>query len=78
MKTLETTAEVVRELGGYLAVAEITGSKPSAASNWPRFKTFPSNTYLAITSALEAKGLSAPASLWAMKQPANADEESAA
>jgi len=77
METLATTAEVVEALGGYLAVAEITHSKPKAASNWPRFKTFPANTYLAITEALLAKGKTAPASLWGMKA-ANSEQESAA
>jgi len=76
MEELSTTAEVVDALGGYLAVAEITQSKPKAASNWPRFDTFPANTYLALTKALLAKGKTAPASLWGMKIPS--DQETAA
>lgn len=67
METLTTTSEVVEALGGYLAVAEITGSKPKAVSNWPRFNTFPANTYVALTEALLAKGKTAPATLWGMK-----------
>lgn len=67
MEELSTTAEVVDALGGYLAVAEITQSKPKAVSNWPRFETFPSNTYVALTAALLAKGKTAPATLWGMK-----------
>jgi hypothetical protein len=77
MEELKTTSEVVDALGGYLAVAEITGSKPKAASNWPRFETFPSNTYVALTSALLAKGKTAPATLWGMKA-VNAEPERAA
>lgn len=77
METLTTTSAVVDALGGYLAVAEITGSKPKAVSNWPRFETFPANTYVALTSALLAKGKTAPASLWGMKA-ANSDQETAA
>lgn len=67
MEVLKTTAEVVDALGGYLAVAEITGSKPKAVSNWPRFNTFPAKTYVALTEALLAKGKTAPATLWGMK-----------
>lgn len=54
-------------LGGNVAVAELTGSKPKAVWNWRGFETFPSNTYVAMTAALLAKGKSAPASLWGMK-----------
>lgn len=77
MEELSTTSEVMDALGGYLAVAEITQSKPKAASNWSRFETFPSNTYLAMTEALLAKGKTAPASLWGMKAVAP-ERESAA
>jgi hypothetical protein len=68
METLKTTSEVMDALGGNLAVAEITGSKPKAVSNWRRFETFPSKTYLAMTNALLAKGKQAPASLWKMEE----------
>ena len=76
MEMLKTTSEVVEALGGYLAVAEITGSKPKAVSNWPRFDTFPARTYVALTSALLAKGQTAPAKLWGM-QAAHSEEERA-
>lgn len=77
MDVLKTTSEVVEALGGYLAVAEITGSKPKAVSNWPRFETFPSNTYIALTEALLAKGKTAPATLWGMKLPSSEPERAA-
>jgi len=67
MEALTTTSEVMDALGGNLAVAEITGSKPKAVSNWRSAETFPSNTYLALRNALLAKGKTAPARLWAMK-----------
>jgi len=67
METLTTTTAVMDALGGNLAVAEITSSKPKAVSNWRRASTFPSNTYLALTEALLAKGKTAPASLWGMR-----------
>jgi hypothetical protein len=68
--SLETTEQVIEALGGNQPVAEITLSKPNAVSNWRVFKTFPSNTYVAMTQALHARGMSAPASLWGMKLPA--------
>jgi hypothetical protein len=67
METLRTTSEVMDELGGNLAVAEITESRPKAVWNWRKSGVFPSNTYVAITEALLAKGKTAPASLWGMK-----------
>lgn len=76
MDTLSTTIDVIEELGGNLAVAELTGSNPKAVWNWRGFETFPSNTYVALTEALLAKGKTAPASLWGMKQ--TAERESAA
>lgn len=78
MDELLTTSDVMDALGGNLAVAELTGSKPKAVWNWRGFDTFPSNTYVAMTAALLAKGKTAPASLWGMKQPANSEQETAA
>lgn len=70
VQPLLTTAEVMDALGGTGAVAVLTGSKPSAASNWRGFDTFPANTYVAMKAALEARGLTAPDSLWGMKAAA--------
>jgi hypothetical protein len=67
MEMLSTTIEVMDALGGNLAVAEITRSKPKAVWNWRKSGVFPSNTYVAITGALLAKGKTAPPSLWGMK-----------
>jgi hypothetical protein len=76
LEILETTAQVIETLGGNGPVAELTLSKPNAVSNWRNFKTFPSNTFVAMTAALRARGKTAPASLWGMKLPA--EQESAA
>lgn len=76
MEELLKTSEVVDALGGYLAVAELTGSKPKAASNWRRFETFPSNTYVAMIAALREKGKTAPTSLWGMKTPSETEASS--
>lgn len=76
MEELSTTSQVLDALGGNGAVAEITGSTTKAVWNWRGFNTFPSNTYVAMTEALLAKGKTAPASLWGMKQPADAESTS--
>lgn len=76
MQELSTTSDVLDELGGNGPVSELTSSTPKAVSNWRGFETFPSNTYVAMTEALRARGKTAPASLWGMKQPA--ERESAA
>jgi len=76
MEELSTTSEVLDALGGNVAVAELTGSKPKAVWNWRGFETFPSNTYVAMTEALLAKGKTAPSSLWGMR--AVAEQGSAA
>jgi hypothetical protein len=77
MDELTSTSDVMDALGGNLAVAELTQSTVKAVWNWRGFETFPSNTYVAMTNALLAKGKSAPASLWGMK-PALSEQESAA
>lgn len=69
MDILHTTSEVIDALGGYHAVAEITGRNPKAAENWRRFDSFPPNTYLAMTRALRAIGKDAPPELWRMNLP---------
>jgi len=78
METLSTTSEVMDALGGNLAVAELTGSKPKAVWNWRGFETFPSNTYVAMTEALRVIGKTAPASLWGMKAVESSERETAA
>jgi hypothetical protein len=72
MEQICTTVEVIEALGGNQAVAALTDSTNKAVSNWRKFETFPSNTYLAITTALQAIDKTAPAALWAMKVPAEA------
>jgi hypothetical protein len=70
MNELRTTSEVIIALGGNRPVAELTRSTHKAVSNWRGFSKFPSNTYLAMTAALAAKGKTAPASLWGMRESA--------
>ncbi len=75
MDELSTTAAIIDELGGNQGVAELTGSTNKAVSNWRGFGYFPPNTFLAMTEALRAKGKTAPAALWKMKQPADGHAE---
>lgn len=75
MKELLKTSEVMDALGGNIAIAELTGSKPKAVWNWRKFKTFPSNTYVAMSEALREKGKTAPASLWGMRSPSESEVE---
>jgi hypothetical protein len=55
-------------LGGNVAVAEITGRTPKAVSNWRKFSSFPSNTFVILKSALALKGYIAPDKLWSMAE----------
>jgi hypothetical protein len=64
MDQLSTTIAVIEALGGTSAVAALTGRTYPAAFNWRSAETFPSNTYVKMTNALEDKGMSAPPSLW--------------
>jgi hypothetical protein len=66
MKSIQTAAEVVKALGGIKATAALTGRKYNAAANWPVFGHFPSNTYVALTEALNRAGYRAPPTLWKM------------
>lgn len=77
MDELHTTSEVMDALGGNTAVAELVGSNNKAVWNWRGFDTFPSNTYVAMTAALNARGKTAPASLWGMKLPVEPQESAA-
>ena len=71
---LTTTREVTAALGGLKAVANLTGRKYNATTNWVsgEVQKFPPNTFVALNAALAAIGKSAPASLWGMKIPENA------
>lgn len=66
---LETTAEVIRAVGGPAKAAAITGRKYSAVWNWTKAEAFPANTFLSLQAALREQGKSAPASLWRMQEP---------
>jgi len=67
---LTTFDEVAEALGGQSSLAELTGRKPTAVSNW-RCQTgrFPSRIYPVIEGALNERGLSAAYSLFGFELP---------
>lgn len=68
-----TVEDVISELGGFDAVKALTGRKSSSAvPMWKLRRKFPPNTYTVMIAALQAKGATAPASLWGMPQAEDA------
>lgn len=72
LENLETADQVFDALGGNAGVEELTNSKPTRVANWRKAGSFPPNTYVAMTMALAANGKSAPAALWRMRSPVDA------
>ena len=66
-KALSTAEEIFHVLGGIGSVAELTGSKYTAAWNWRRTGSFPPRTFVLMRQELERRGYSAPAELWRMQ-----------
>jgi hypothetical protein len=71
MEEILTASEVMDALGGNTGVRMLTGSTANAVSNWRAFGTFPSSTYVVMLAALNARGKTAPASLWKMREIAS-------
>ena len=72
---LQTTAEVIDELGGNPRVGELTAMNAKAVWNWRQGNTFPAWTFLILTKALKARGKKAPDRLWAMNPPVKRRQE---
>lgn len=70
-KPLATAAEVIEALGGPAATARLTGRKAQHVWNWKNSDRLPAETFLVISSELEALGKSAPPSLWGIAVPAD-------
>jgi hypothetical protein len=64
MIEIRTALRVIHTLGGYPAIAKITGADLKATYNWGRQGFFPAWTYVAIQTALEGHGKSGAARLW--------------
>jgi hypothetical protein len=70
MRILNSIEDVIEELGGVKAVAELTNRTNSASvvPNWIDRKSFPRQTYAVMKAALHAKGATAPGDLWKMPE----------
>lgn len=65
---INTASEVIDKLGGNSVVAALFAElTPNAVGNW-RVRGFPPETFVALTTLLNAKGLYAPPSLWKQRE----------
>lgn len=67
-RILQTATEVVEALGNTGEVAKLVGLKPPAISRWKEKNAIPAYTYLLLKAKLARLSLSAPASLWGMRE----------
>jgi hypothetical protein len=72
---LETADAVIDALGGNAGLGELTGARTSRISNWRSFGRFPSDMFVVMTEALAAKGHTAPATLWGMREAVTDSQE---
>ncbi len=67
VKQLTSIEEVISELGGPVAVKDLTKRRSaSAVPMWKSRRKFPASTYTTLKEALQARGLTAPNELWGM------------
>jgi hypothetical protein len=64
---LDTPRKIAKALGGVSSLAELTGTSYANAHSWVARGWFARNTYQAIKTELDRRGLVAPAELWRMK-----------
>ena len=69
MTNLQSTSEIIDELGGPNEVARLTSTTYKAVGNWKSFDRFPANTYIIIQAELSRRGKTAPDHLWSMRMP---------
>jgi hypothetical protein len=68
LKQLRSVNTVVEALGGIDAVIELTGANNKQTWNWTkRFQSFPAKYYACMIAALNERGYTAPARLWAQE-----------
>lgn len=68
MIELTTIDEVIEVLGGRVRAAYMVGVGPSAVSNWKKAGRIARSAYSIHIEALHAQGMTAPKSLWGMKE----------
>lgn len=77
MKTLATVKDVIKELGGRQAVADLAGVKVKAVAIWRWQNALPAKSYLVLRDALEKRGCKADTSLFSFT-PISDDQPEAA
>lgn len=75
MRTLHTVQEVIDELGGRKAVAELANVTRKAVHVWADTKEFPSKIYLLLQDALSKSGCRADESLFSFAAPSTEGEQ---
>lgn len=75
LKVLETADAVIDALGGSTAAATLAGrgAKVAHASNWRAAGRMPPRTVLIFRVRLAELGMTAPAALWGVDDPANSE-----
>ena len=68
MKRLTTIDAVIAALGGRVPAGRLVGVGPTAVSNWKKAGRIARNTYPIMMDALRRGDMTAPASLWGMKE----------
>ena len=66
MSMITKPGMLIDVLGGNQKVAAITGSTPSAVSNWRKTK-LPAATYVVLRNRIKRMGLDVRDELWAMR-----------
>ena len=67
-KSLQSADDVFAALGGLPGVMDLTKSKYKTVHQWKASGSFPSNTYVLMTTEIGRLGYTAPASLWDMRE----------
>jgi len=68
IKHLNSVEEVISELGGARAVAELTDAKAkNVVPMWKNRNKFPATTHARLQAALRLRGAEAPDELWGMR-----------
>ena len=73
MKTLHSVKDVIAELGGRQAFADLTGASIKAIAHWRWQNQFPAKTYLVVSDALTKRDCAADVGLWSFDEPANTE-----
>lgn len=71
-RELRTASEVIDALGGTAETARLTGKKDQHVSNWRAYGLLPSSTFLILQAELRDRDLSAPPSIWGIREPSEA------